>query len=494
MTDYLFQLPPKTDGKRHGTLQAQIQEMMVSAILNKQLPAGCVLPSGRKLAEQLKVSRNTVVQAYLSLMDEGFIESRERSGFYVCKDVLEGYVEPNKRGADALENTSVDWNTRLCQKPHYLPYYYRPNDWQSYPYPFIYGQYTQKLFPVADWRECCREAANLSAIHDWARDSVDQDNAGLIQQVREKLLPRRGIFVDEDEILITVGAQNAIYMVAELLLDHTKTIGMENPGYPDARNTFLTNTQKMVLLEIDEAGMVVDERLQGCDCVYTTPSHQFPSTVTMPKTRRLALLESAHEHDFIIIEDDYESELNYVGEATPALKSLDADGRVIHLGSLSKTIAPGIRLGYVVGPKAFIKQMRALRRLMLRHTPANNQYIVSVFLKRGYHDSLVRRISHTLDNRSHVMRKMLDEYFPNASPKLVFGGSSYWVRGPKGMDSEALAEKAKAQGVLIDPGGAFFHNDMDGREYFRLGFSSISIEQIEQGIPLLAKLVQESVD
>jgi GntR family transcriptional regulator/MocR family aminotransferase len=485
MTDYLFQLPET----RTGTLQSQIQEMMVSAILNRQLPAGCILPSGRKLAEQLKVSRNTVVLAYLNLLDEGFICSRERSGFYVREDVLAGYVK--KPDSETKTTGSVDWNKRLSIKAKELPYIKRPKDWQNYPYPFLYGQYDKKLFPVADWRECCREASSLTAIYDWASDHIDRDSPELIKQIHEKLLPRRGIFVEPDEIMVTVGAQHAIYLIANLLLDEHKTIGMENPGYADARNTFLTKTNNVELIEIDSHGLVLDERLNCCDCIYTTPSHQYPTTVTMPKARRLALLEKANESDFIIIEDDYESELNYVGNAIPALKSLDKNGRVIHLGSLSKTLAPGIRLGYIVAPKAFISQARALRRLMLRHPPSNNQYIIGLFLKRGYHDALIRKMSQTLHKRSQLMHELLEEYFPDSSAKLSFGGSAYWIKGPKDLDSEELVVRAKKLGILIESGKSFFGQAEPVKHYFRLGFSSISSQKISEAIPMLAKLVYD---
>ena len=484
MTDYLFQLPEK----RTGTLQAQIQEMMVNAILSRQIPAGSVLPSGRKLAEQLKVSRNTVVLAYLNLMDEGFISSRERSGFYVREDVLDGYAQAKPQQA-ASNHDAVDWESRLSTQADHYPYIRRPKDWQKYPYPFLYGQYDKEIFPVADWRECCREASSLTAIYSWASDHIDRDNPELIKQIHQKLLPRRGIFVEPEEIMVTVGAQHAIYLVANLLLDNHKTIGMENPGYADARNTFLTRTRHLQPIDIDQEGLVVDERLQYCDSVYITPSHQYPTTVTMSKNRRQALLMAADEHDLVIIEDDYESELNYVGTPIPALKSMDKAGRVIHLGSLSKTLAPGIRLGFIVGPRAFIKQARALRRLMLRHPPSNNQYIIGLFLKRGYHDSLVRKMSHILHRRSQAMQTVLDRYFPAASTSLAFGGSAYWIKGPASLDSEQLAIEAKQHGILIEPGNTFFSQGDNVRNYFRLGFSSISEDKIAEGIPLLANLV-----
>ena len=489
MTDYLFQLPED----QSGTLQAQIQEMMVSAILSRQLPAGCILPSGRKLAEQLKVSRNTVVIAYLNLLDEGFISSRERSGFYVREDVLDGYAKSKISNREEAIKSSIDWESRLSIRANNLPYIKRPKDWQNYPYPFLYGQYDKKLFPVADWRECCREASSLTAIYDWASDHIDRDSPELIEQIHEKLLPRRGIFVEPDEIMVTVGAQHAIYLVANLLLDKDKTIGIENPTYADARNTFLTKTKKMQYIDVDKNGLVIDERLNTCDSIYVTPSHQYPTTVTMPKSRRLQLLQVAHDNDFIIIEDDYESELNYAGTPIPALKSLDKDGRVIHIGSLSKTLAPGIRLGYIVAPKAFISQARTLRRLMLRHPPSNNQYIIGLFIKRGYHDALIRKMSKTLHKRSQIMQELLDKYFPDSSSKLAFGGSAYWIKGPKDLDSEALVIKAKELGILIESGNTFFaqksHKKNTVKNYFRLGFSSISSNQIREAMPILASLI-----
>lgn len=487
MTDYLFRLPDQVS----GTLQNQIQEMMVNAILGGQLPPGSALPSGRKLAEQLKVARNTVVLAYQSLLDEGFIVARERSGFYVSDEALSGIAPPPHKQADdeAHNHPGVDWSARLTQMPAALPNVNKTKGWQHYDYPFIYGQFDKKMFPIADWRECCREASGIAAIHQWASDHIDRDSQILVEQVHSKLLPRRGIWADRDEILITLGAQNALFLAAQLLLDQNKTVGMENPGYVDARNTFLTQTSRMQLMDIDHNGLVVDDRISSCDCVYVTPSHQYPTTVTMDKSRRIDLLDAANRHDVIVIEDDYESEFNYGAEPMPALKSLDTEGRVIYVGSLSKTLAPGIRLGYMVAPKAFIQQAKALRRIMLRHPPSNNQFIIAQFLKRGYHDALIRRISHTLYHRSQIMKSLLDEYFPGGATKSDFGGSSYWVKGHAQLDARDLAESATARGIMIDPGNSFYYPGTEKFNFFRLGFASITAEKIRAGLPLLSQLL-----
>lgn len=487
MREQLFHLSPES-----GTsLQSQLREMMVRAILGGHILPGSAVPSCRQLAKQLGVARNTVVLAYQHLVDEGYLVARERSGYYVNQDILAGRVS-----ADAAEPRSGDmfapeWSERLRTTPSHWRQIVKPKDWLEYPYPFIYGQCDLALFPVADWRECSRRALSVGAIRGWARDSVDSDDPELLEQIHTRLLPRRGVWASPDEILITVGAQHALYLLASLLFSDDTAVGIEDPGYVDARTIFRMTAARVIGLPVDESGLAADEKLDVCDYVYVTPSHQSPTTVTMPLERRHQLLARSVDSDFVIIEDDYESEFNFMGQPTPALKSLDHSNRVVYVGSLSKTLAPGLRLGYMVGPKELIDEARALRRLMLRHPPANNERAVALFLSLGHHDSLVRRLSHAYKERWQVMGEALARHLPESARMPAFGGTSYWVKGPADLDARVLSERAADRGILIEPGDVFFFSDDPPRNFFRLGFSSIPVDRIEPGIEILAGIVHD---
>lgn len=491
----MFQLFHLTPGQG-GSLQQQLREQIASAILNGNIPKDSPLPSSRKLSQQLHVARNTVVLAYEHLLDDGYLIAKERSGYYVNPDILNGQVKAEiPQGADdGFEATCPpDWEKRFKLRPSDQTNIVKPRDWQKYNYPFIYGQFDASLFPTVNWRECCRDAVSGPAISDWAADRVDNDDPLLVEQIRTRLLPRRGVWASADQILVTVGAQQSLYMIAKLLLDEQSTIGLENPGYVDIRNIASLNPSQIKPISVDQDGMLVDDQLQGCDLVYTTPSHQCPTTVTMPIERRYELLRRADEEDFLIIEDDYESETNFKSNPIPALKSLDKNDRVIYIGSLSKTLAPGLRLGYLVGPAELIREARALRRLMVRHPAANNQRSVALFLERGYHDSLIMNITRNYQTRWRAMDEALTKYLPESHNLPTFGGSCYWVKGPEGLDADELQKQAREESILIESGTVHFLEDPAPKNYFRLGYSSISTDRIEPGIKRLAELIHSMV-
>ncbi len=475
----------------YSSLQAQIREALVSAILDKQLDQSEPIPSTRRMSKSLGVSRNTVVLAYQGLLDDGYLVARERSGYYVADKALDGAVAPPRsspRPSGSIE--TVKWKQRFTSAPSTQENTIKPLDWQGFTYPFIYGQVDHTLFPLAEWRECNRQALGKKWLGAWTNDTWVSDDPLLVEQIRRRILPRRGIMASDSEILVTMGAQNALYLLTQLLVKRSSHVGMEDPGYPDARNMFRLATDNVHLIPVDEMGMTDSARLDDCDIIFTTPSHQFPTTVTMPLVRRLALLEKAHQRDFIIIEDDYEFETNYVNEPCPALKSLDDDGRVIYVGSLSKTMFPGLRLGFMVGPKELISEARALRRLMFRHPPNNNQRAAALFMSLGHHDTLIRRLHKAYRTRWEIMGKALADHLPMSARNPSFGGTAYWVNGPAKLNADKLLQSAMEKSIFLEPGRITFGGQKQPLNHFRLAFSSIDDSKIEPGIKMLAELIR----
>ncbi|MEH2510128.1 GntR family transcriptional regulator/MocR family aminotransferase [Nitrobacteraceae bacterium AZCC 1564] len=475
--------------RRGPFLQLQIRQLICSAIEEGRLSLGVRMPSSRELATLLKVSRNTVVIAYEQLVDQNFLVSRERSGFYVAGLPKHLGTQPDVVRSAPDDCRATRWTERFAVRPSTNRNIIKPLNWQDYPYPFIFGQFDPTLFPTNDWRESARAALSVPEINNWARDLIDEDDPALIEQLRLQVLPRRGIRARSDEIMMTIGAQHALYLIARLFIKPDTRVGMEDPGYPDARNIFGMLTDKIVPLAVDGDGMVPDANFEACDIAYVTAGHQCPTTVVMPQWRRLELLQKAQERDIVLIEDDYESELISEGTALPPLMSLDRNDRVLYVGSLSKALAPGLRLGYVVAPAPVIRELRALRRLMLRHPPLNNQRVAALFIGLGHYRSHLQRVSRVLLERARILDQLLPTYFSNCSFVRGVGSTSYWVTCPPQCDATQLATAARAEGVLIEPGDVFSMTKGTHAHCFRLGFSSIRNDRINAGLERLGRLI-----
>ncbi len=485
MRDALYHL----DRARPASLQAQIRDTLVGAIAAGQLAPEEPVPSTRAMARRLGVSRNTVTLAYQALVAEGFLVARERSGYYVDRAAVDGMpaappVEP------VMPAEAIDWDDRAARDVTRARFIQRPEDWARYPYPFIYGQVDHAVFPIAEWRDAMRQAMGKRWLDAWTVDQYGHDDPLLIEEIARRILPRRGIAAAPEQILVTVGAQNALYLVAAYLVGPKTACAIEDPGYPDLRAMLLLRTGRLAHLAVDRDGVVPDSAPDGA-VVFVTPSHHYPTTVTTSLSRREALLDAARERDLIVVEDDYEFETNYLGQPLPALKSLDRDGRVVYVGSLSKAVMPGLRLGFVVGDRRLIERLRTLRRLMLRHPPGNNQRAAALFMANGHYDALVRRIHRVFRARWEAMAAALADHLPGWAESPSFGGSSFWLTGPEGFDSAEAARAALAQGVIVEPAAPFFADPEKGLRHLRLGFSSIPSERIGEGIARLARALPD---
>ncbi|AWL10728.1 HTH-type transcriptional regulator TauR [Saliniradius amylolyticus] len=486
MLQHLFTL----DDDGATSLQRQLQRKLIESILSGYFSRGSKMPSSRKLAEQLQVSRNTVVAAYEQLIEEGYLVSRERSGIYVNDKIYDDHATTD--APPTPDTPQYDWQQRfnsLNVEASEPPY---PDDWQRYAYPFIDGQYDQSLFPLNQWRECSRLCLNVDEIKSWAGDSGQQDDPNLIHEIRTKVLPRRGIMAQPDEILVTLGSQQALYLLSRLLMNSSTLLTMEEPGYQGMRQLAQINLCPTRYAEVEKDGVKLEDVCPQTDLLYVTPSHQVPTAVTMSRQKREALVEKARQEDFVIIEDDYESEANFISNPNPALKSLDGEGRVVYISSFSKVLAPGLRLGFMVASPELIKKARQLRSLILRHPPANNQRIMALFLSLGYYDMTMRRLHQAINARWQELREALNHYLgPYILTSETMGGSTCWVKGPPGLDSRHFAEQAAEKGILIEPVERFYARTEKARGFFRLGVRSIPKDKIRPGIQELAKLIDD---
>ena len=471
------------DPDAQGTLQAQIQQMVASGILSGRFRPGEKLPSSRKLALHLGVSRITVTLAYTELLADDYLSSKGRSGYYVSDNA----PKPPVFAASAPREDTVDWSRALGQKFSGGVTLDKPKDWRNYRYAFIYGQADETLFDRANWRLCALQALGQKDFESLTADYYEQDDPKLVEFIARHTLPRRGIIARPEEILVTLGAQNALWLTAQILLTQRRTAAIEDPCYPSLRNILNHTRSHLHRVPVDQDGLIPDTLSPDVDVVFTTPSHQCPTSATMPLDRRQTLLARARTDDFLIVEDDYEFEMSFLKPASPALKSLDRDGRVIYVGSFSKSLFPGLRLGYLVGPEPFIREARALRSAVLRHPPGHIQRTAAYFLSLGHYDALVRRMGLAYHERRQVMDKALRQHGLTIAGRGAFGGSSFWMQGPKDLNASRLAADLRAKGVLIEPGQPFFGAENAPENFYRLAYSSIPASRIPEGVRLIAE-------
>lgn len=474
------------DPSFEGTLQQHIQQLVAAGILSGRFRPGEKLPSSRKLAQHLGVSRITVTLAYNELIADDYLTSAGRSGYFVSDNAPEPPQLTQRASGD-----TVDWSRAIGTRLAGALQLEKPVDWRSYKYPFLYGQVDPTLFDRQNWRLCALRALGQRDFDSLTADQVDRDDPQLLEFIARNTLPRRGILANPDEILITLGAQNALWLTAHVLLTQRRMAAYEDPSYPGIRSILTQARCNQVAIPVDSDGLPPELIPPETDVLFTTPSHQCPTAATMPLERRKAMLKRAAEHDFLIVEDDYEFEMSFLRAPSPALKSLDEDGRVIYVGSFSKSLFPGLRLGYLVGPSPFIREARALRSAVLRHPPGHMQRTTAYFLSLGHYDALVRRLRNAFQDRRRIMDRALEDHGLEIAGSGAFGGSSYWMRAPDGVDTSVLAKNLRKKSVLIEPGGAFCEGAARLNRHYRLAYSSITAAQISPGVAMISDAIRE---
>ncbi len=320
----------------------------------------------------------------------------------------------------------------------------------------------------------------------------------------KRFMERHGVRVrEEDEILATVGSQEALYLLAESLVDPGDLVIVERPTYLAAVQVFTKRGARFLTVDLDDEGMrtdVLEEKLKRLAAegvkpkvAYLVPTCQNPTGVTMSLERRKHLLELASRYDFLVIEDDPYGLIRFEeGEVTP-LKTLDGEGRVVYLGSMSKILSPGLRLGWAAGPAEVINVMERIKQHVNLHTSTLSQYIAARVLDAGIVERNLPRIREVYRRKRDAMLEALEEYFPrDAKWTRPIGGLFIFVWLPEGIDTRALLPKAVERGVAYVPGSEFYV-DGGGENTMRLNYSYPSIDQIREGVRRLGELLREEL-
>ncbi|WHR49976.1 PLP-dependent aminotransferase family protein [Vibrio furnissii] len=474
------------DPQDSRTLQDQIKSDIAKAIFAGFVPKQTSIMSSRRLAEKLNVSRNTILRVYEQLAEEGVLVPIERKGYYVNPQLELSAPAPHSNTHAPVSSAGLDWFNYL--NAEHTRADVEANDLNDYPYVFVNGIVDEDLFPVSEWRKCSIQSLNKSNHRSWT--SNDHDYEELIEQIRTRVLTKRGIFVAKDNIAITLGSQNSLYYLSKLLVSKQSTVAMENPGYPEAHHQFQARRAHVLPIEVDSHGLVVDERLADCHLVYTTPSNQFPTTVRMSPERRQALMTQADRHDFLIIEDDFEHDVSFMENSCPPLRCEYHSERIIYISSFTASIAPGLRIGFIVAAEPLIAQIKSLQVRTHSLPPKSNCQTLALFLSLGYYDVLAQKLLKRYRDKWLTMEKAMNYYFPQSGAVASLAGTAFWIEYKQGFDAERFERLAEAQGILINNGAKYYCCDHKNNS-FRLSFQSIRTENIREGIQQLARIAKQ---
>lgn len=482
-----MRLPP-LDPSSNVPLQDQLCERISLAIAAGRIGTGTRLPSCRALAAQMGVARNTAIAAYQRLISDGLVVATPRSGYFVdpSADPSAWQERGGAQGASGVPGILRRHPPRFHPASHRV--ISRPWDWSSSPYPFVCNQLDPGEFPMSDWRRCSAWALSRMLAATTTSDHLYADCSELVEQLVTRLLPRRGIFANPDEVLIVAGAQQAIYLIAELLGGPDRRVAVEEPGYPDGRNILQLHFGDVVPVGTDAQGLRVADLPEDATAVMVTPNQQFPLGVVLSPERRQALLDWSDRTGGVIIEDDYGAEIEPAGTESTALYSQNKRAFMLYVGSLSKSISPGLRLGYLVGAEDFIREARALRGMMIRHCPPVLQMTAAQFIRLGHYDARLTRLKSLYRRRLEILDAAIARHMPYARIQPDTVGSMRLVSLPVASAAE-VETRAAREGVLLDSTGPCYGQRGARPALIRIGITAIGEARIEPGIKALAAVV-----
>lgn len=473
-----------------GPLYRRIYHALKSDISGGRLLPHTRLPSTRALAADLGVSRNTVTLAYEQLIAEGYLLSRHRSTTLVA-GAAPSPVAPARGASAAKDQIQLSsYARRLVRDPGMPPagsYAERP----GVRYDFRYGRPALDAFPREVWRRLLATRSRGASVDAFGY-AAPAGFAPLREALAGYLRRARGMTCEADQIVIVNGTQQALDLAARLLVDAGDRVVIEEPHYHSVRLSFEAVGAKLTAIDADAQGLDTSQLPRtGARVACVTPCHQFPTGVVMPLARRLALLDWANRTGAWIIEDDYVSEFRYEGHPIEALQALDRNGRVLYIGTFSKTLFPALRIAYLVLPRPLVKVFTVAKWMTDRYTAMLGQEALADFIAQGHFERYLRRASARNASRRRVLIESLQKHF---SDRVEIAGENagvhllVWFKGIEARKVDSIVERAARAGVGLYPVNLYFSRPPK-QAGFLFGYASLTEANIRAGIRKLAQVV-----
>lgn len=472
------------------SLQTQLRQRVIDAIVSGSLEPGVRMPSTRRLSMDLGIARNTVSLVYQQLVADGYLAGRERSGVFVSDALFEA-VRPGRQREERQPPPASAWRSRLQTVVRGEPEGRAPPNWDLNPYPFLDGAYDASLSPGSEWRDAVRSTLSAQEFAEWSQDGGELDDARLVHEIRTKILPRRGIQAGADEVLIVGGRRAAFSLLTRAFVNRGMSVAVEEPGFPDLAQLLRLQGADVALTPVDTDGVVLDEVDPEAGLLFVTPACQFPTGARLSQARARSLLHRAEREDRLVVEYDLAASGGFTDKAAPALRGMDACGRVIYVADLCDVLSPGLGLGFVVADAELVRELRRLRTLVAGSAPRAAQRTAAFFLSLGHYDAILGRQQRVLRERLNALRDALNYHLPQLvaiDPRS--NGTAIWVEGPAGLPALQLANEAAKRGVLIEPADRFYAAPGPASNHFRMGVTAIPAGKIREGVAILAEVIR----
>jgi len=467
-------------------ISVQLYMGLRDIILSGGLNGGERLPATRTLASEVGVSRTTALDAVSRLISEGLLESRIGAGTFVSHTMTgRTHVKPKAATSDAKRQPRLSPSTLQAQQL-FAERRRLPHKSQA----FVTALPALHSFPMAQW-------ARLSARHLRSdRDAVmGYGNPYGLQRLRGAIATHlnasRGIQCDPEQVFVVGGAQQAFSLIGGMLLDRGEKVWFENPGAIGARNAFISQGAELVPVAVDDEGIVVEDGLAKAPdfrLAFVTPSHQQPLSKVLSLSRRLALLDAADSADAFIVEDDYDGDFYFGDQPLPTLKSIDTNGRVIYVGTFSKTLFPSLRLGFLVAPASMVDAMSTIFSAALSGVPTWPQAIVADFIDEGHFATHIRTMRQHYKRRHEILHahaRQLDQHMHIQRASAGFHTVGFF-RDPA-RDEKAFIHSASAAGLTLSGISRYCLIPID-RKGVVIGYGAASESEIRQGMDVMAQL------